>query len=514
MYCKNCGNKLSPGVNFCSECGEKTDIINEEKSIRRNTANKLKIIIPISIISLIAIMFLSYTLFLKTQPANNDKTVESTLSSPEKNTAAKNQPVEQVRANISINQIDSSNFPEIKIYFTPANEAGQLIKDFNVNDLKIKENNNLQTTALQLKELSKDESLNINLVMDTSASMNNGKIDTAKKAALEFLNSVNFQENHLVEVISFNDLVSINQFFTKDKSSLANSISSLPLNGQTALYDALNTSLVETSRQSGAKCVIAFTDGQDNKSSTTPEQVVDLSRKLSIPIYIVGIGDQVQNDILTNLSERTGGYFISINDIYKLKDIYEEIFNKQKEQYVLSFNTANTDRDNKFRNLSLELGSKYLGTGESSYVPKYLIDPTINPNNGYSQDYKLSDIEKSIYNYQYSFVKAVDNGDFNHWAPYIDRNSSLFKQQSDLIDSYKSQGIKLKLLFFSIDSIRKINDNQYEMVVFEKFYITYRDRKPSYKDYKNTYTVTKVNGEFKVSELSDIQTISDITVNY
>lgn len=517
MYCNNCGNQLKDEAKFCTQCGANLAQVPVEHNISRKTPSNLKIIIPIlgGIIVLLA-SFLIYTLSSRDTTTSNDQNLLNSVEAKKEikpGEVAKVEPAQPTKANISINQIDSSNFPEIKLYFTALNEQGQLIKDFDLKDLKIEENNTLQREVLKLKQSSADEALNVNLVMDTSGSMDNGKIENAKKAALEFLDTVNFQGKDLVEVISFDDMVSISEFFTKDKNSIANAISSLRLNGQTALYDALNTSLIETSRQSGAKCVIAFTDGQDNKSTTTPNQVIELSRKLSIPIYIVGIGDAVQGSILKDLSEQTGGYFISINDAYKLKDIYNEIFKKQKEQYILTFNTTNPQRDSNFRNISLELGEKYIGSGTSSYMAKYLIDPTIDPNGGYSKGYNLSDIEKSIYNYQHSFVKAVENGSFNYWSPFIDENGTLYKQQSNLIDSYKNQGIKLKLLFFSIDSTKKINDAQYEVVVSEKFYITYGNRKPAYKDFKNTYIINKSNGVFKVAELTDMKTISDITVN-
>ena len=45
------------------------------------------------------------------------------------------------------------------------------------------------------------------------------------------------------------------------------------------LYDSLVMGLNQTNLQGGAKCVIAFTDGKNNNSASTSNDVINLSKK-------------------------------------------------------------------------------------------------------------------------------------------------------------------------------------------------------------------------------------------
>lgn len=425
---------------------------------------------------------------------------------------------EPIESKISINQIDSSNFPEINVYFTAEDNKGDILKGLKKGYIKIKEGNStaqVEEEILDLKQMDLKQPLNINLVMDTSDSMTGHKIDTAKDAAQKFLNSVQFDSGDLVELITFNNMVSIGQPFTNQKSSVEKSLLALNTSSQTSFYDALNAALVETSAKKGPKCIIAFTDGLDNNSKVTSDYVIDLAKKLGIPIYIIGIGNDVDSNILQNICVKTGGHFTQISDIEKLQQIYNDIFKQQKEQYILKYKTKNNVRDGLFRNIDFKLRSgKYLGVTSGSYLPKYAIDPNVNPSTGYSSQYGMTDTEKAMYDYQYNFVKAVNSYDFSNVAQYIDPNGPLYNMQKSLIDSYKSQGIQEKLIYYSIESTKKVNDNEYELVVYEKFYITYGSKVPALMEYRNVYTVKNTSNGLKVSGMPDLKILNNVPVNY
>ncbi|MFA5375542.1 MAG: zinc ribbon domain-containing protein [Dehalococcoidia bacterium] len=52
-YCSKCGNKLEPGQNFCSNCGQKPPQEKTEKTQRTNTKKRNKWILPVTIVLLI-----------------------------------------------------------------------------------------------------------------------------------------------------------------------------------------------------------------------------------------------------------------------------------------------------------------------------------------------------------------------------------------------------------------------------------------------------------------------------
>jgi predicted nucleic acid-binding Zn ribbon protein len=55
-YCQNCGNKIEPGQNFCSHCGQKPVQEKTERAQRTNTKKRNKWILPVAIVLLIIVI--------------------------------------------------------------------------------------------------------------------------------------------------------------------------------------------------------------------------------------------------------------------------------------------------------------------------------------------------------------------------------------------------------------------------------------------------------------------------
>ena len=280
---------------------------------------------------------------------------------------------EQKDINLNITQVDSNNFPEISVYFTAEDENQNIVEVLNESNITFSENEGQSLVTKKISEvkfIEKDQAISINMVIDTSGSMDT-KISSVKTSAVNFLNNIDFDAGDKVEFIEFNDTSKINNYFTSNKQSLVNSVNSIRTNGQTALYDTLITALYETNLQDGAKCIIAFTDGLDNKSIKTSSEVINLSNQLGIPIYIIGLGEDIGIDSLKDISNKTDGEFININDIYELEKIYNDILRKTKKQYVLKYN-LNEDTGNIIdRSIKLSIESnKYIGKINSEYKIK------------------------------------------------------------------------------------------------------------------------------------------------
>lgn len=280
---------------------------------------------------------------------------------------------EQKDAKLNVTQVDSNNYPEISVYFTAEDISENLVEGIKKGNLKLLEEENGSKVNKEITDLQfveKDQSVSVNLVMDTSDSMK-PMIDKCKSTAINFLNNINLDSGDKVEFIEFNDHPKINNYFTSNKKSLINSVSSIGVNGMTALYDSLIMSLNQTNLQGGAKCVIAFTDGLDNRSNSKSQDVINLSKKLGIPIYIIGFGNDIEVNTLKDISNSTDGEFINIYDIGELEKIYNNILKKTKKQYVLKYNINEDTGDVINRNIELSLDSyDYMGSKKGKYQIK------------------------------------------------------------------------------------------------------------------------------------------------
>ena len=161
---------------------------------------------------------------------------------------------------------------------------------------------------------SQDGGVNIDLLADVSDSMN-PYFNDVKTATTDFVQNVDMTKNK-VGLMSFGDSANRIYDFTNDQNAILNGINSLQLQNMTCLYDALSISLSNINTQSGAKCIVAFTDGYDTKSYYNYNSVLDLAKSYNIPIYLIGIGElsPEYEEILTNISEVTNAYYRNINE--------------------------------------------------------------------------------------------------------------------------------------------------------------------------------------------------------
>lgn len=371
----------------------------------------------------------------------------------------KYQKPKQEKIEMKISQVDSNNFPEVDVYFTAMDSIGNNIKDFDISNLNLmgkdKSGADVKKEIKNISFIDKKEPVSINMVMETSGSMNS-QMNLCKDMAVQFINNIDFTMGDKVEIIEFNDTSNVNNYFTSNRESLINSINGLQTRGQTALYDSLIMALNETNTQDGVKCIIAFTDGMDNKSRSIPGDVVSLSKKLGIPIYIIGLGGSLENSTLEQLASSTLGEYININDLAELNNIYNGILKKTKEQYVLTYDADEVEENVITSALNIGVNS-YKYRGEKFY--EYEIKP---------EEYR---VDGKKYDELKTNIKTEANAKFKN----IDGRYSLaFKDlaQGDTlsINSEKMIAASTVKIYIMIEAYYRINNgtlNENEIVVLE-----------------------------------------------
>ena len=282
--------------------------------------------------------------------------------------------------NLNIRQVDNSNFPEVTFYANIVDESNNVVDGLEASDFRIQEiGEGGKVTDVTIDEVYKvlnEDTVSLNLVLDASGSMNsNNKMLQAKNAAKALISQMQLAQGDQVEIISFDDYVYLGQDFTSQEAALTAAVDNISTNGSTALYDALYAGLYQTHYESGAKCVIGFTDGMENASSYTFDDVVTMSQNTSIPVFIIGIGEEYDADALRSLAAQCSGEYYSasvmnLEDI--LTDIYVSIYEEQQDYYVFKYTSTDTKNQNQFREIVLETSetTEFYGTYTKEYVPQ------------------------------------------------------------------------------------------------------------------------------------------------
>ena len=116
------------------------------------------------------------------------------------------------------------------------------------------------------------------------------KLPQARAAITEFLRNLNDRDD--VFLFAFSGKPFMLQVFTTDHSLVEDRLGLLHAYGSTSLYDAIVTGLVVLQRgRYDKRALLVVTDGMDNTSGHSLDDVVALARRQGVLIYSIGIGD-------------------------------------------------------------------------------------------------------------------------------------------------------------------------------------------------------------------------------
>ncbi len=204
--------------------------------------------------------------------------------------------------------------------------------------------------------------VSVGILVDTSGSMT-PKIPQARAAISQFLNNLNDKDD--VFLFAFSSHPFLLQPFTTNHDLVMRRLALLHAYGQTALFDAIMQGLQMVQRgRYDKKALLVVTDGMDNTSASTVNDVVAQARRMGVLVYSIGIGDpngsgsgigisigpfalggggddeRVDSETLHTLSTETGArtYIIrQAGDGEALRRACENISLELREQYTIGF---------------------------------------------------------------------------------------------------------------------------------------------------------------------------------
>ncbi len=293
---------------------------------------------------------------------------------------------------INLISVNLDTFPNVGLVFQIQNQFKEPIWGLQANEIRVFENNKT-CEVLDLKSLTNRIPLKINLIIDNSNSMLYNEnyildeygneiyfnerdyvppIESAKKAAINFAKKFNYNFE-LISVNSFSSSYVKILNFSNEKKKIIGAINSIKLDGGTALYDALYESVNSKSEISDTLLInIILTDGQDNSSSKTVEDLMENKLFLETPTYIIGLGD-VDSLILKNISNKTNGAYYGVNNANSLNEIYDKIYDNISSYYVVNFKSDNIKTIDSIVDYSINYITE-LDTFKSGFIQKKLPD--------------------------------------------------------------------------------------------------------------------------------------------
>lgn len=199
-----------------------------------------------------------------------------------------------------------------------------------------------------------NSSLSVVLVLDVSASMAL-KLREARTAALALLDALKPGDRAAVLTFASN-VVGFTPLSTERGAARA-ALEGARVSGETALYDATAAALRKLSSTSGRRAVVLFTDGEDNRSRLSIDQVIELARGSEASVFAVAETPAEVKALfrgLDRLADETGGRAWFISSIRSLPGAFGEIVAALENQYYLTF-TPRDQRPRTWHRIELSL---------------------------------------------------------------------------------------------------------------------------------------------------------------
>jgi Ca-activated chloride channel homolog len=205
--------------------------------------------------------------------------------------------------------------------------------------------------------LGPDEPREIVVAVDMSGSMNEA-MPRVREAVAAFLAALR-PDDH-VTLLAFNDGIFTLARRETDPAVRERAASSLTAWGGTALHDVILRGMEALAPRKGRKALVVFSDGDDESSRATMEDVRERAEMSDAPAYMIGLGrgarEAEYRAILGDLARMSGGRAFHTEDPAELREVFASIADELDSQYVLAYASTRAERDGAWRALRVEAG--------------------------------------------------------------------------------------------------------------------------------------------------------------
>lgn len=276
----------------------------------------------------------------------------------------------------------------VNILFSVKTKKGELIPNLEKNNFTLREDGKEQTIAHFSRET--DLPLTLGLLIDISASQER-LIEIEREAAAQFFSSV-IRTKDQAFLISFGKDTQLLEDFTNSPKQLIAGLRDLRGDGQsprigrspipvntgpipdygtpkgTLLYDAVYLAATEKLKNEvGRKALILITDGEDQGSTYTIKNAIEVAQKSDAIVFSIfyvdrafygrggfSLGGGGDEGALKKISDETGGHVFAVSNKHPLNEVFKEIQEELRNQYSIGYTPTNATRDGSFRHIEIK----------------------------------------------------------------------------------------------------------------------------------------------------------------
>jgi Ca-activated chloride channel family protein len=297
--------------------------------------------------------------FLVTAGAHAQSTLDEIHITPRAETASHSEHEATIKVNANL----------VLVPVTITDGMNRVVTGLEQSNFEVWENKQHQ----EIKHFSsQDEPVSLGIIFDASSSMDN-KIDWAREAVKNLLDTANPQDEFFL--ISFADQPQLLVDFTNDAEKVQSQMMYIAPKGRTSLLDAVYLGIHKMrDARYARRALMVISDGGDNRSRYTENELKSLVKEADVLIYAAGIYDrnfasveERRGPVLLNeISTSTGAQCFTVDNPSQLPAIAKKVGIQLRNQYVLGYrpNTRTVGKSTWRKilvRLKLPKGSPHLG---------------------------------------------------------------------------------------------------------------------------------------------------------
>ena len=243
----------------------------------------------------------------------------------------------------------------ITLAVTVQDSRGRFVNNLLERDFTVYENNKKKPLTYFMHDFSAPLSLTVLLDVSGSMALDN-KLDECKASLRQLARRLLRPRDEIALLVFADGQVEVASKHSTNKSDFIAVLDRMEAYGQTALNDAVAVSPEFATRARNEKrALLLITDGIENDSQATPDQALEIARRVDVPIYTIGYKIPKSEQLLkqhkrsASLTEAgiiatldkfaraTGGKAFFLNEPAELDAVIEEIRKEQTHQYMIGY---------------------------------------------------------------------------------------------------------------------------------------------------------------------------------
>jgi VWFA-related protein len=233
-------------------------------------------------------------------------------------------------------------------------KKGRVVRTLTPNDLVVTDAGH-QRTIVDLQ--TDDQSpASVALLVDGSGSMRLGSATVSSQQICEMILANLRRDRDLAALMSFDTRLQTLREFTQEFDRIRSGLGEVEAFGSTSIYDAIaGTAALVANRTQNRRAVVVITDGADNASSYSPEEVAWIASTIDVPVYVFAVGElkplpspgtptgAEQRNALFELARATGGDYFYASSPSLVSQSTTKLLEELRHQYLIAFEPGTTN---------------------------------------------------------------------------------------------------------------------------------------------------------------------------